>query len=58
MWSRDLSKVKEIPSNNQSNGGIKVALRVWGPNWEGKKLYMKMMSYVKFKNIYKIFYKL
>lgn len=38
MWSRDLSKVKEIPSNNQSNGGIKVALRVWGPNWEGKKI--------------------
>lgn len=38
MLCRDLSKIKEISSNKQNNGGIKVALRVWGPNWEGKKI--------------------
>lgn len=28
-----------MPSNcKQRDGGIKVALRVWGPSWEGERI--------------------
>lgn len=58
MWSRDLSKIKQIPSGKQSDGGTKFASGVGGKVGKGKELYLMVTLFVKILNIYKLCYKL